>query len=189
MGKLIYLTPASLDGFIGDEDYAWSAPYAEEIKSVLNAGMADVGTYLYGRRTYETMAVWETDPTIVELSPESAVFAAMWQKADKVVFSSTLTQVPTRNTRLERHLDAQLVNDIKAASRGDLTVGGPTLAAEALRLDLVDVVEVLWCPILLGGGIPVLTAGVRRELRLQSEQRLGNGVVHATYDVVGQTHR
>ena len=183
MGRLIYLTPTSLDGFIGDGDYEWGAPYAEEIMSALNTGLADVGTYLYGRRTYETMAVWETDPTIVEQSPESAGFAAMWQKADKVVFSTTLAEVNTQHTRLERQVDAQLVDDIKAASRGDLTVGGPKLAAEALRLDLVDVVDLLWCPVLLGSGIPVLSAGVRRDLRLRSERRFGNGVIQATYDV------
>jgi dihydrofolate reductase len=186
MGRLIYLAPASLDGFIGDGDYSWSAPYAEEIMSVLTARLADVGTYLYGRRTYETMAVWETEPAVAEQSPESAGFAAMWQAADKVVFSSTLAQVHTGHTRLEQKLDAQLVAELKAASRGDLTVGGPTLAAEALRLDLVDVVELLWCPVLLGGGIPVLSAGVRRDLRLQSERRFSNGVVQATYDVIGQ---
>ena len=186
MGRLIYVTPASLDGFIGDGDYSWGAPYAEGITSALNAGLADVGTYLYGRRTYETMAVWETDPGLAEQSSESGGFAAMWQAADKVVFSSTLAQVHTRHTRLERQLDAQLVDDIKAASRGDLTVGGPTLAAEALRLDVVDVVELLWCPVLLGGGIPVLSAGVRRDLRLRSERRFVNGVVQATYDVIGQ---
>jgi dihydrofolate reductase len=185
MGKLIYVTPASLDGFIGDGDYSWGAPYAEAIKSALNPGLADVGTYLYGRRTYETMAVWETDPALAEGSPESARFAAMWQAADKAVFSSTLAQVQTRRTRLERQLDTQVVAELKAASRGDLTIGGPKLAAEALRLDLVDVVELLWCPILLGGGIPVLSAGVRRDLRLRSERRLGDGVVQATYDVVG----
>jgi len=185
MGRLIYVTPASLDGFIGDGDYSWGAPYAEGIKSALNAGLADVGTYLYGRRTYETMAVWETDPGLAEQSSESGGFAAMWQAADKVVFSSTLAQVPTRRTRLERRLDARLVSEIKAAGRGDLTVGGPTLAAEAFRLDLVDVVDLLWCPILLGGGIPVLSAGVRRDLRLRSERRLGNGVVQATDDVIG----
>ena len=186
MGRLIYVTPASLDGFIGDGDYSWSVPYAEEVMSVLTAGLADVGTYLYGRRTYETMAVWETDPAVAKQSPESAGFAAMWQAADKVVFSSTLAQVHTGHTRLEQQLDPRLVADIKAASRGDLTVGGPTLAAEALRLDLVDVVELLWCPVLLGGGIPVLSAGVRRDLRLQSERRFSNGVVQATYDVIGQ---
>jgi dihydrofolate reductase len=184
MGRLIYVTPASLDGFIGDGDYSWSAPYAEEIMAALTADLADVGTYLYGRRTYETMAVWETDPAVAEQSPESAGFAAMWQAADKVVFSSTLAQVHTRRTRLDRKLDAQRVAEIKAASRGDLTVGGPTLAAEAFRLDLVDVVELLWCPVLLGGGIPVLSAGVRRDLRLRSERRFSNGVVQATYDVI-----
>jgi dihydrofolate reductase len=188
MGRLIYVTPASLDGFLGDGDYSWSAPYAEGIKSVLTPGLAGVGTYLYGRRTYETMAVWETDPALAEGSPESARFAAMWQAADKAVFSSTLAQVQTRRTRLERQLDAQLVSEIKAVGRGDLTVGGPTLAAEALRSDLVDVVELLWCPILLGGGIPVLSAGVRRDLTLRSERRLGNGVIHATYDVIGHEH-
>lgn len=185
MGRLIYLTPASLDGFIGDGDYSWGTPYADGIKSALTAHLADVGTYLYGRRTYDTMAVWETEPSLAEQSPESAEFAAIWQKADKVVFSSTLTQVHTRHTRLERQLDARPVDEVKAASRGDLTIGGPTLAAEALRLDLVDVVELLWCPVLLGGGIPVLSAGVRRDLRLRREQRLTNGVIQATYEVVG----
>ena len=186
MGRLIYLTPTSLDGFIGDGDYSWGAPYAEEIMAVLTEGLAEVGTYLYGRRTYETMAVWETEPAVAEQSPDAAGFAAMWQAADKVVFSSTLAQAYTRRTRVERELDAQVVAEIKAASDGDLTIGGPTLAAEALRLDLVDVVELLWCPVLLGGGIPVLSAGVRRDLTLRSERRFSNGVVHATYDVIGQ---
>ena len=185
MGRLIYLTLASLDGFIGDGDYSWSAP-DEEVRAALTADLAEVGTFLYGRRTYETMAVWETDPAIAVRSPESGRFATLWQAADKVVFSSTLTQVHTRHTRLERQLDAQVVAGIKAASRGDLTIGGPTLAAEALRLDLVDVVELLWCPVLLGGGIPVLSGGVRRDLRLRSERRFSNGVVHATYDVIGR---
>jgi dihydrofolate reductase len=186
MGRLIYLTPTSLDGFIGDGDYSWSAPYAEEIMAALTVGLAEVGTYIYGRRTYETMAVWETEPAVAEQSPESASFAAMWQAADKVVISSTLAQVHTRRTRLERGLDAHVVAEIKAASDADLTIGGPMLAAEALRLDLVDVMELLWCPVLLGGGIPVLSAGVRRDLRLRSERRFSNGVVQAAYDVIGQ---
>lgn len=183
MGRLIYLTLTSLDGFIGDGDYSWSAP-DEEVMAALNADLADVGTYLYGRRTYETMAVWESEPAWAEQSPEDSRFAATWQAADKVVFSSTLAQVPTRRTRLERRLDAHVVAGIMAESRGDVTIGGPALAAEALRLDLVDVVELLWFPVLLGGGIPVLSAGVRRDLRLRSERRFGNGVVRATYDVL-----
>ncbi len=95
------------------------------------------------------MAVWETDSALAEGSPESAKFAATCQAADKVVFSSTLAQVHTRRTRVEQQLDAQVVAEIKAAGRGDLTIGGPTLAAEALRLDLVDVVELLWFPVML----------------------------------------
>ena len=185
MGRLIYLAPTSLDGFIGDGDYSWSAPYAEEIMAALTIGFAEVGTYLYGRRTYETMAVWETEPAVAEQSSAAAEFAARWQAADKVVFSSTLAQVHTRSTRLEKSLDAQMVTGIKAASDKDLTIGGPTLAGEALRLDLVDVVDLLWCPILLGGGIPVLAAGVRRDLKLRSERRFRNGVIQATYDVIG----
>src|SRR4051812_33991633 len=97
--------------------------------------------------------------------------------ADKVVFSSTLARVHTRRTRLVRQLDAQVVAGIKAASRGDLTIGGPTLAAEALRLDLVDVVELLWCPAMLGTGIPVLSGGVRRDLTLRRDRRFSNGMV------------
>lgn len=184
MGRLIYLAPTSLDGFIADGDYSWSAPYAEEIMEALSVGLAEVGTYLYGRRTYETMAVWETEPAVAEQSSAAAAFAARWQAADKVVFSSTLAQVHTRSTRLEQGLDTQVVAGIKAASDHDLTIGGPTLAAEAMRLDLVDVVEVLWCPVLLGGGIPVLSAGVRRDLRLRRERRFRNGVVQAAYDVI-----
>ena len=140
MGRLIYLTLMSLDGFIGDGDYSWSTPN-EDIMAALNADLAEVGTYLYGRRTYETMAVWETDPALAEQSPESAGFAATWQAADKVVFSSKLAEAHTRRTRLERQLDEQVVAEIKAASDRDLTIGGPTLAAEAFRLDLVDVVS------------------------------------------------
>lgn len=185
MGQLIYLTHATLDGFIGDGDFSWATP-DEEITAAINGILADVGTYLYGRRTYETMAVWDDDPSLAERSPESARFAATWQAAEKVVFSSTLERVHTRRTRLERRLDAQVVAGIAAASDGDLTIGGPMLGTEALRLDLVDVIEVLWHPVLLGAGLPVLTAGVRRHLRLREERRFGSGVVHATYEMAGR---
>jgi dihydrofolate reductase len=111
MGRLIYLTLTSLDGFIGDGDYSWSAPN-EEVMAALTAGLAEVGTYLYGRRTYETMAVWETDPAAAGQSPESAAFATTWQAADKVVFSSTLAQVHTRRTRLERQLAVTAVRSV-----------------------------------------------------------------------------
>ena len=184
--KLLYSAITSLDGYVADEDgrFDWAKP-DDELHAFVNDLERSVGTYLYGRRMYDVMVYWETAPTGAGAHPIAADYARVWQAADKVVFSSTLAQVPTRRTRLERQLDAHLVSEIKAASRGDLTVGGPTLAAEALRLDLVDVVELLWCPILLGGGVPVLSAGVRRDLRLRSERRFSNGVIHATYDVIG----
>jgi hypothetical protein len=165
-----------------DISRSWSAP-SEEVLAALTAGAAERGTYLYGRRMYQTMAVWETDPAAAERSPESAAFATAWQ-AEKVVFSSTLAQVHTTRTRLERQLDGQVVVEIKAASRGDLTIGGPTVAAEALRL---DVVELLWCSTLRGGGIPVLSPGVRRDLTLRRER---HGASHLRPDTVnGSTRR
>ena len=131
MGRLIYVTPASLDGFIGDGDYSWSAPYAEEVMSALTAGLADVGTYLYGRRTYETMAVWETDPAVAEQSPESAGSPPCGRRR-------TRSCSPRRWRRCTRGAPGwngsstrSVVAEIKAASRGDVTIGGPTLAAEA----------------------------------------------------------
>src|SRR3712207_9388737 len=115
MGRLIYLAPTSLDGFIGDGDYSWSAPYAEEIMAALTVGLAEVGTYIYGRRTYETMAVWETEPAVAEQSPESAGFAAKWQAADQVVIFSTLAEGHTRGPRVERGLAPHVVAGIKGA--------------------------------------------------------------------------
>ncbi|TCK20157.1 dihydrofolate reductase family protein [Pseudonocardia endophytica] len=189
MGQLIYVTPTSLDGFIGDGDYSWAEPDPEFLAAV-TATVAQAGTYLYGRRTYETMMVWETIPELAEQSDGDATFAATWQAADKIVFSSTMAQadVPTQRTRVEPHLDVGAVRELKAASRTDLTIGGPALAAEAMRLDLVDVVQLFWFPVLFGGGgIPVLSAGVRRQLRLRDERRFASGVVQATYDVLFQS--
>jgi dihydrofolate reductase len=116
MGRLIYLTLTSFDGFIGDGDYSWSVP-DEEVMAALIADLAKVGTYVYGRRTYETMAVWEADPAWAAQSPEDAKFASTWQAADKVVFSSTLAQVSTSRTRLERQFDAQVVEAPERRSR------------------------------------------------------------------------
>jgi len=186
MGRLIYSVAASLDGFISDADgdYSWAMP-SEEVIAALTADVAGVSTYLYGRRMYESMAGWETAPAAAEQSPESANWAATWRATDKIVFSTTLPEVWTQRTRLERKLTPEVVAAAKAGSAGDLTVEGPTLAAEALRLDLVDVVELLWCPAVVGGGTPVLPSGVRLDLSLRRERRFVNGMVQATYDVAG----
>lgn len=185
MGNLIYSMITSLDGYVADEagEFAsWAQP-DEEALAAVNDQVSQVGTYLYGRRMYETMAVWETDPAVAAQSPGSQDFARLWQAADKVVYSGTLPQVSTARTELRREFDPAHVAALKASGTADLTVDGPTLAAEALRHGLVDEVSMLICPIVLGGGHAFLPRQ-RMDLRLTGEQRFGSGVVHLTYAVV-----
>ncbi|BCJ56999.1 dihydrofolate reductase family protein [Micromonospora endophytica] len=184
MNRVIYSVACSLDGYHTDAegDYSWALP-DEEVIAALNADAATVATYLYGRRMYEAMAGWETDPAYAAQSAESAAYATTWQAARKVVFSTTLAEVWTRHTRLERALTIEAVESARAASAGDLTVEGPHLAHSALQLGLVDVVELLMCPIIVGGGTRVLPDKVRTSLSLRRERRFGNGMVQLTYDV------
>ncbi|MEV6304529.1 dihydrofolate reductase family protein [Actinoplanes sp. NPDC051861] len=187
MSRVIYSVASSLDGCHTDPggDYSWAVP-DEQVMAALTADAAGVTTYLYGRRMYEAMSVWETDPELAEESPESAAYAKTWQAARKVVFSSTLPEVWTRQTRLERTLTAEVVEQARADSPGDLTIEGPTLAHSALRLGLVDVIELLVCPAVVGGGSRVLPDDVRAALSLTRERRFGNGMVQLTYDVTRQ---
>ncbi|MGH3500675.1 MAG: dihydrofolate reductase family protein [Nocardioidaceae bacterium] len=150
--------------------------------AALTADASSVSTYLYGRRMYEAMAGWETDPAVAAQSPESANFAETWKQATKVVFSTSLTDVWTERTRLEPALTREAVARAKAESEGDLTIEGPTLAKIALELDLVDVVEVVYCPIIAGGGTRVFPDGLRQKLSLTRERRFGNGMVQVTYE-------
>jgi dihydrofolate reductase len=138
------------------------------------------GTYLYGRRMYETMAVWDT---IEAEQPLMREYAEIWRGADKLVYSSTLERVTTARTRLERRFDAEAVRRLKEAASRDITVGGPTLAAEALRAGLVDQVHLFLHPVLVGGGTRALPDGVRVELELRSERRFQSGAVHLGYAV------
>ena len=143
--------------------------------------MRSAGTYLYGRRMYETMAVWETDPALAARSDLAADYADAWQPADKVVYSSTLAAPLTARTRLERRFDPRAVLDLKAAASRDLLVGGPNLAAQALAAGLVDELALLVWPVVLGGRNPALQADARADLELIAEHRFGNGVVHLRY--------
>lgn len=183
MSRVIYSVACSLDGYTTDAagGYAWAEP-DEEVIAALTVDAADVSTYIYGRRMYEAMAVWETDPAASALSPESAVFAETWQAADKVVFSRTLDRVVTRRTRLETALTAPALARARSEAAGDLTVEGPTLAGGALRLGLVDVVELLLCPVVVGGGTRVFPDGLALGLKLTRERRFSNGMVQVTYD-------
>jgi len=182
VGRLVYGAIASLDGYVRDADgsFAWAEP-DEEVHAFVNERERAVGTYLYGRGMYETMAGWETDPALAEASPVMAEYAEVWRAADKVVYSTTLDAVTTRRTRLERAFDAGAVARLKEEAAADLAVAGPTLAAEALRAGLVDELQLYVVPVVVGGGLAVLPDGVRLELALLEEHRFAGGVVFLRY--------
>jgi dihydrofolate reductase len=185
MASLIYASNMSLDGCTEDErgGFDW-APPDDDVFAFITELMRSAGTYLYGRRMYETMAVWETDPTLATHSEPRAEFAKVWQAPDKVVYSSTLAAPYTANTRLERHFDPSAVHDLKAAASTDLLVGGPNLAAQALRAGLVDELRLIVWPVVLGGRNPALPTDTRADLDLLDEHRFGNGVVQLRYRVL-----
>ncbi len=175
MAKLIYATPTSLDGYIADDGkYEWSAP-DEQVFSFISGVLRPIGTYLYGRRTYETMAVWETPDVMPGLTPATLDFARIWQAAGKIVYSGSLQTVSTSKTRIEREFDAQAVRDLKAQLPLDLSVGGPTLAAHAIRAGLVDEYRLFVVPVIRGGGKPILPTDVSVKLDLLDECRFANG--------------
>ncbi len=140
-----------------------------------------VGTYLYGRRMYEVMLAWEGPQTFVDQPPFIQDFAQMWQAADKIVYSKTLQTVSSARTRIERDFDPEAVRQLKAQPGRDITVGGPDLAAQAIKAGLVDECHLFVTPIVVGGGKQSLPTGVRLELELLDERRFGNGVVHLHY--------
>ena len=184
-GRLIYVVNCSLDGFYEDADgnFDWSEP-DEELHQFFNDLMRPIGTLLYGRRLYETMAVWETDPSLAAESPILADFAAVWQDADKVVYSTTLDEPLTARTRIERTFDPEAVRAMKSAASSDLAIGGGTLAADAFRAGLVDEVHVVVAPVAVGGGKPILPTGLRIDLGAPEVRRFdGTGVLSLRYEV------
>ena len=182
MAKLIYSAIASLDGYVADEDgnFDWAEP-DEEVHRFVNDLERRVGTYLYGRRMYEVMAYWETASTQTDQRPVSRDYAEVWQSADKVVYSRTLEGVSSARTRIERDFDPEAVRQLKAAAGADLSVGGPGLAAEALKTGLVDECHLFLSPVVVGGGNQAFGDDVRLKLELLDERRFGNGVVHLHY--------
>jgi dihydrofolate reductase len=182
MAKLIYASNMSLDGFTEDArgGFDW-APPDDDVFVFITQLMRSAGTYLYGRRMYETLAVWETDATLANRSDLMADYASAWRAAHKVVYSSTLAAPRTANTRLERRFDPRAVRDLKAAASRDLLVGGPNLAAQALAAGLVDELALFVWPIVLGGRTPALPTGLRIDLKLLDEHRFRSGVVYLRY--------
>ena len=186
MAKLIYSAIMSLDGYIADVDgsFDWAVP-DEEVHAFINDLERPVGTYLYGRRMYEMMVGWETDPSIAEQSPLLRDFAEIWRAADKVVYSRTLEEASTSKTRMERDFDPETVRRLKACTGRDLTVSGPDLATHAFRAGLVDECDLFLAPVVVGGGKRALPEGVRVGLELLDERRFGNGMVYLRHRTTG----
>jgi dihydrofolate reductase len=186
MAKLIYSALASLDGYISDEDgrFDWAVP-DEGVHTFVNDLVRPVGTYLYGRRMYEVMAVWETVLSRADQPPVERDFAQIWQAADKIVYSTTLETVTTARTRIERDFDPEAVRQIKSQASHDLNVGGPDLAGHALKAGLVDECHLFVAPIVVGGGNPIFPGHLRVELELLDERRFGNGMVYLRYRTRG----
>lgn len=184
MAKLIYITNVSLDGFIEDDagSIGWANP--EEIHGFITELVRPIGTYLYGRRLYETMAYW--DAAVESYVPENREFARVWQRAEKIVFSRTLEAVSTRNTRVERGFDPEAIRKLKRESQTDITIGGAGLAAAAFEAGLVDECDLFVHPVILGGGKPAFQAASRQSLELMETNSFRTGVVRMRYGVRGE---
>lgn len=184
--KLIYGMIQSLDGYTEDAQgrFGWGAP-DEEVHAYANELAASVGTYLYGRRMYETMVYWETAHAEPGQPPVVLDWARQWQAAEKVVYSRTLAEPRSARTRIERELDPHAVRRLKAGAERDITVNGPELAAQALRAGLVDEIQMIVSPVVVGGGKRFFPEGVRLDLELLEERRFGSGVVALRYAVRG----
>src|SRR6266487_3057516 len=182
MARLIYSAITSLDGYVADETgkFDWAAP-DEEVHRFVNDLERPVGTYLYGRRMYEVMVYWETAHTLPDQPSFARDFAEIWQAADKIVYSKTLETAASARTRIERGFDPETVRQLKASAGRDITIGGPDLAAQAIKAGLVDEYHLFVAPLVVGGGKRSLPSSVRLRLELLDERRFGNGVVHLRY--------
>src|SRR5690242_10695818 len=182
MARLIYSAIMSLDGYIADADgnIEWAAP-DEEVHGFVNELERPIGTYLYGRRMYETMVYWETVPTNGDPSAASREFAELWRAAEKVVYSRTLQTVSSAKTRIEREFEPDAIRRLKESAPSDVSIGGAELAGRAIAQGLVDECHLLLGPILVGGGKRALPANVHAQLELLDERRFRSGVIHLHY--------
>jgi len=181
MSGLIYIANASLDGYIEDETGAFDWVNPDQLFDFITELLRPIGTHLYGRRLYETMAYW--DAPVESYSPDQREFARIWQKAEKIVFSRTLPGAATRNTRVERDFNLEAIRKLKRESKHDIFIGGAELAGLALEADLVDECRLFVNPVIVGGGKPAFRAALRRNLELLETQRFGTGVVYLRYRV------
>lgn len=187
MAKLIYSMIMSLDGYTEDTHgrFGWGAPEDEQVHTYINELASSVGTYLYGRRMYETMVYWETAHTIPDQPQFVLDWARQWQAADKVVYSRTLAEPRSARTKIEREFDPVAVRQLKADAGHDITIDGPQIAAHAIRAGLVDEFQMIVCPVIVGGGKRFFPDSVRLDLELVEDRRFGSGVVVLRYVVRG----
>ena len=184
MGNLYFHANTSLDGYVNDAQggLEWSAPSSELLRAI-NDQERSTTTYLYGRRVYETMRVWQEIPDDETQAPEIRDYARIWRATDKIVFSTTLDAVTTPRTRLERSFDMATVRALKEAVQGNLGIGGATLAGQALRWGLVDEVRLHLVPVAIGGGTPALPEGFQARLKLLDQRVYPDGTVFLRYRV------
>ena len=184
MAHLIYTANMSLDGCTEDKEgkFDWGDPGEDYFRFITDL-LRPEGTHLYGRRMYEAMMVWETDPTLADQSPLMRDFAEVWQAPDKIVYSRTLEAASTRKTKIERNFDPEAVRRLKESAQQDIHIGGAELAAQAFRAGLIDECNLFVFPIIVGGGKPALPENVRVELELLNERRFDNGTVFLRYRI------
>ena len=180
---LIYAMIASLDGYVEDESgrFDWAAP-DEEVHAFVNELERPIGTYLYGRRMYETMVAWET---MDDEHPVMRDFAELWRAAEKIVYSRSLESASSARTRVEHDFDAGAVRRLKESAQGDIGIGGPELAGQAIAAGLVDECHLIVVPVLVGGGKGAFPDGVRVDLELLDERRFAGGAVYLHYKLLG----
>lgn len=183
MGRLIYSTIASVDGYTKDASgsFDWAAP-DREVHAFVNDLERGIGTYLYGRRMYETMRAWQDLPG-AQVDPVTAEYAAIWRDADKVVYSSTLDEPTTPRTRVERYFDAAAVRTLVERDERDTSIGGPSLAEAAFAEGLIDEVRLILVPVAVGGGTPALPRDQRVRLDLLDQRGFSGGAVALRYAV------
>jgi dihydrofolate reductase len=182
VAKLIYSPIASADGYVEDKEgkFGWAAP-DDEVHAFVNDLERPIGTYLYGRRMYETMMFWETVSADGDEAGVARDFAGIWRAAEKIVYSRTLRTPSSGRTRIERDFDPAAIRRLKESSARDISVGGAELAGEAMAAGLVDECHLFLAPVIVGGGKRALPDDVRAQLELLAERRFRSGVVLLRY--------
>lgn len=184
MANLIYSVICSLDGYVEDASgsFKWAAP-DDEVHAFVNELERPIQIQLYGRRMYETMVFWETVDACGDGPAVGREFAAIWQEAEKVVFSRSLESVSSARTRIERELDPAAIRQMKQSSESDISIGGAEVAGQMITAGVVDEVQLLLVPVLIGGGKRALPTGVQTQLELVDERRFQSGTVFLHYRV------